>query len=302
MPEETPAAPQVSVVVPVRDGAAQLPALLDALGAQADAPPFEVVVVDNGSRDSTAAIAERHPVVRLVVREPRPGSYAARNAGVAAASAPALAFTDADCTPCPTWLAAGTAALQGAHLVGGAIEQRRSARPTVWEVYDRATYLDQAELVTTQRFAATANLFVRREVFDAVGLFDAALRSSGDLEFGHRAAAAGFALAFSPEARVAHQPRSTLAGTWRLHRRLGAGWAALARRGLRPPAWRDQAMRMPLDWVQHAVAQRGERLRRRALLPVHAVVLAARWTGWAWGWLREGRRAPTARSGEGHGR
>ncbi|HEV2752263.1 MAG TPA: glycosyltransferase, partial [Solirubrobacteraceae bacterium] len=55
MPGPTP--PAVSVIVPARDAAATLPATLAALGAQAGAPEHEVLVVDNGSRDATAALA-----------------------------------------------------------------------------------------------------------------------------------------------------------------------------------------------------------------------------------------------------
>ncbi|MGE4428832.1 MAG: glycosyltransferase, partial [Solirubrobacteraceae bacterium] len=67
---ETPA---FSVVVAVRDGAGTLPLLLDALAAQRDAPAFETIVADDGSRDATAAIAATHPVGARVVSVDRPG-------------------------------------------------------------------------------------------------------------------------------------------------------------------------------------------------------------------------------------
>lgn len=278
--------PLVSVVVPVRDGASDLPPLLAGLAAQEGVASFEVLVVDNGSRDATAEVAGAHDIVTRVIRERRPGSYSARNAGLAQARSPIVAFTDADCIPEPGWLAAGLEALADADLAGGAIEQVRSSEPTWWEIYDRATYLDQERLVLDQRFAATANLFVRRSVFDQVGPFDSRLRSSGDLELCQRAVDAGFRLVYAPEARVLHRPRRTLRGTWNLHRRLGAGWADLARLGVRPRAWRDRAMLIPLSWVAHAVAERGDPLRRRQLVIVHGTVTMARWVGRASAALR----------------
>ena len=271
-----PAALPVSVVVPVLDDARRLAACLDALAAQAGAPPFEVVVVDNGSSDDSVAVARRAAVQPVVVREPRRGSYAARNAGIAASCGARLAFTDADCVPAPDWVARGVAA-PGA-VVGGAVVMTPSAAPTAWERYDRALYLRQDELVR-QGFAATANLWVDREVLDAVGPFDPVLRSSGDLEWGRRAGRAGFPVAYAADVVVAHAPRTDRRGTWRLHRRLGAGWSALAQRGEWPGVLADPALRLPLGAVVDAVAADGPPLRRRQLAPVHAVAVAARLTG-----------------------
>lgn len=271
--------PAVTVVIPVRDGAAVLGGCLDALAAQQGAPPFEVVVVDNGSRDATAALARAHPVVDRVVCEPRRGSYAARNAGIAAARAPVLAFTDADCRPRPQWLRHGTAALAGADLVGGEVTAAASERPTTWERYDRATYLDQGRAVRDEGYAATANLLVRACVLQAVGPFDPALRSSGDLEWGRRATGAGHRLVHAPDAVVEHLPRRGLRDTWRLHRRLGAGWRDLARAGLRPPAHAEPALRVPLRWAAGRVLADGLGRHRARITIVHATAMAARWTG-----------------------
>ena len=272
-------APAVTVVVPVRDGAHLLPGCLDALAAQVGAPPFEVVVVDNGSTDGTGDVARAHPVVSRVVDAPTPGSYAARNAGIAAVHAPVLAFTDADCRPDPSWLRAGMDALADADVAGGDVRAAVSPRPTTWERYDRALYLDQGRAVRDEGYAATANVFVRREVFDRVGLFDASLTSSGDLEWGQRATAAGARLVHAPSAVVEHLPRRTARETWRLNRRLGAGWRALARRGQRPSAWREPALRVPLRWAAGRVLADGHGRHRLRITGVHATVLAARWTG-----------------------
>lgn len=255
---------------------------LDGLADQTlPAGDVEVLVVDNGSQDGSAEAAARHPLGPQVLSEPTRGAYAARNAGVALSNGPVIAFTDADCRPEPDWLAAGLAGLSAlaADLAGGRIRTQASDRPTVWERYDRATYLRQEQAVAVEGYAATANLFVRRHVLHAVGPFDAALRSSGDLEFCLRANRAGFSLVYLPDAVVWHQPRRTLSATWTLHRRLGTGWAQLAKRGQRPPWYADPALRLPLGTVVDAVATDGPPLRRRRLAPVHAMVLAARLTG-----------------------
>jgi GT2 family glycosyltransferase len=272
--------PHISVVIPVLNGAAVLPGCLDALAGQRDAPPFEVIVVDNGSRDATPRVAADHGVGARVLTEDARGPYAARNTGIAAARGDVVAFTDADCVPDPRWLGVGAAAIDGgADLVGGAIVQRLSPRPTVWERYDAAMYLAQDQYVLEQGFAATANLFVRVAVFARVGAFQPELVASGDQELCHRATAAGFRLVYEPSARIEHHPRRTLGETWSLHRKLGSGFAELARHGERGSAWRDPALRIPVHWVASRTDAHGAPLRARRIAHVHVVAMVARWVG-----------------------
>lgn len=100
MTPQTPAAaaPRVSVIMPVRDGAAWVAGAVASVIAQ-DFPDFELVVVDDGSGDATPAIldalAAGDPRIR-VLRQPRSGLVAALNAAIAVAQAPCLARLDAD--------------------------------------------------------------------------------------------------------------------------------------------------------------------------------------------------------------
>jgi hypothetical protein len=169
--------PDVSVVIPVRNDAERLGACLDALAAQVGGLTVQVIVADNGSSDGSAALANQHPAATTVVVESRRGSYAARNAGIAAADAPVLAFTDADCTPDPDWLVEGLRHLHGVDLAAGAVRMLVPREPSVWAVWDAAHYLNQ-EAFVADGFGATANLFVRRSTIDAVGPFDPAVTSS----------------------------------------------------------------------------------------------------------------------------
>ena len=278
-----PDPPEVSVIVPAFNAESTIEALLDGLASQVTARGFEVVVVNNASTDRTAAIVRSHHLAPRLIGEATRGSYAARDAGIRSAHGSIFAFVDADCVPAPEWLDAGMAAIEeGADLVAGRIDPRLGLSPTVWARYDAALYLDQAAQVAEEGFGATANLFVRRAVFDGVGEFDATLLSGGDLELCRRATAGGFVLAYADDAVVAHEPRSSLTSTWKLHRRLGAGWSELARRGLRGPWWRDPALRTSPGWVAWRSQRHANPLRVRHLLPVHLVAMGARW----WGRLR----------------
>src|SRR5215510_248981 len=87
----------LSVIVLNHNGRVWLPACLDALAAQRDAPPFEVILVDNGSSDGSAAFVESaHPRVRVVRLDVNAGFAAGNNAGARAAAGAWLAFLNND--------------------------------------------------------------------------------------------------------------------------------------------------------------------------------------------------------------
>jgi glycosyltransferase involved in cell wall biosynthesis len=94
----------ISVVVCSYNGARKIAGALHALTAQQCSVPFEIVVVDDGSTDTTASVAAGFDVV-LIRQQPNGGLSAARNAGIAAARGPIVAFTDDDCVPGTTWIA-----------------------------------------------------------------------------------------------------------------------------------------------------------------------------------------------------
>ena len=92
----------LSVIVCSLNGATGVDRVLRALRAQTIADRLQVVVVDDGSTDNTSEVASRH-VVTLVRHLVNRGLAAARNSGIAAATAPIVAFLDDDCEPEPAW-------------------------------------------------------------------------------------------------------------------------------------------------------------------------------------------------------
>jgi len=190
----------VSVIVPARNASATIDRTLTALAAQDLSDRFEVIVVDDGSSDSTVAVAARSGAT--VLRQEGLGPGQARNAGAAAASAPVLAFTDADCFPTSGWLREGLAALDGRDLVQGRVlpDPEAQLRPfdhTIWVVGESGLY-------------ETANLFVRRERFAEVGGFEDWLevrigkRLGEDVWLGWKLRRAGARSGFAPAALVHH--------------------------------------------------------------------------------------------------
>ena len=229
--------PRASVVVPTYGDWEALAGCLACLGAQTvPAADFEILVADNNpSAEPPAGLAL--PVNARRVREPAPGSYAARNAAAVEAQGGILFFTDADCRPEPDWIAAGLAAFDADPALG------RAAGPVVltatgpeWtapELYDRLFNLRQARYVA-RGYAATANLAVRRSAFERVGAFDASLRSSGDKEWNGRAAALDVPIAYVEAMRVRHPARASFEALAAKRARVAGGKTALRRRqGLR---------------------------------------------------------------------
>ena len=175
------------MIIPVRDRRDLLVACLDGLGAQTY-DRFEVVVVDDGSTDGSAEVAEEHACGGRPVRVVRHGgkgrgAVAARLAGVEEAGGDILAFTDSDCVPAPEWLAELVAAVDaGADVVQGRTEPARPPRPlerTVWGLGDDGLF-------------ATCNVAYRREAYDRAGGFDPEASDRLKFRLGGRARGLGF--------------------------------------------------------------------------------------------------------------
>jgi glycosyltransferase involved in cell wall biosynthesis len=206
---------RVSVVIPARNAEAMIGRTVAAACGQELAAEFEVVVVDDGSTDATAEIA-RAAGARVVSNGSAVGPADARNAGVVAASAPLIAFTDADCVPAPGWLRAGVAALERADLVQGRVEPEPGV--PVGPFDHVITVREETGLYET------ANLFVRREWFERIGGFkpfiDPADGHFGeDLVFGWAVRRAGGRSAFAPDALVHHEVVKRPASAWIKERR-----------------------------------------------------------------------------------
>ncbi|MCU0969811.1 MAG: glycosyltransferase [Rubrivivax sp.] len=128
---------RASVVVPTRDRAAVLRACLESLTRQT-APPgsFEVVVVDNGSRDETATVARSFGgrLALTLLHEPEPGLHAGRHAGARAARSDVLMFCDDDIEAEPGWVEAVVRRFEDPRvaLVGGNNRPLWGGVPPAW--------------------------------------------------------------------------------------------------------------------------------------------------------------------------
>jgi glycosyltransferase involved in cell wall biosynthesis len=203
-------APAVSVVIPSRDRAGYLEFALRSLTAQRGAGPHELLVVDDGSSDGTAGVAEQLGV-RCLRLAPGRGLNGARNAGIAATAAPIVAFVDDDVWAPPDWLRAlveGAGRHPEAGAYGGPIRARLEGPAP------RACGREPAPITTldlggedreTERVWG-ANFAVRREAVDQVGAFDERLIGSGDeAEWIDRLRASGRQVVYLAQAGLDHR-------------------------------------------------------------------------------------------------
>jgi glycosyltransferase involved in cell wall biosynthesis len=227
---------EISVIIPARDAAATLPDTLRGLTAQTLAP-VEVIVVDDGSTDATAAIAHDSPVVTRVIGAGGTGPARARNAGATATTAVKLAFLDADCTPSQTWLEHGARALDRADLVIG----RTTPAPGMpVGPYDRTLYVTGPNALYE-----SANMFVNKSLFQSLQGFESWLGPAGgkelgeDVWFGWRARRAGARIAFESRALAHHAVFPRTPGEYVSERLRLRFFPALVRR---IPELRDQLL------------------------------------------------------------
>jgi GT2 family glycosyltransferase/MoaA/NifB/PqqE/SkfB family radical SAM enzyme/SAM-dependent methyltransferase len=200
--------PEVSVIIPVHNGRATLPACLHAL-IQSSGVETEVVLVDDASTDGSGEASAGLPV-RVISLRDRVGASAARNRGAEESLAPILAFIDADVRVAPDTLGLMLQALRedpGLAALFGAYDTR-CPHPGFFSQYKN---LHHHYIHGTSRRDAwtfwTGCGAIRRGAFEAVGGFppqDSVGADLGDMELGYRLRRAGFRIALLPHIRVIH--------------------------------------------------------------------------------------------------
>lgn len=194
--------PFLSVIVPTRNRSALLARLLDSL-AGLDYPRWEAIVVDDGSTDDTAAVAERYrnggmPLTYLY--QPWSKMGAARNLGLEQAKGTIAAFTDDDCLVDPGWLGAIAEAFvrhpEAAGVQGKTVTNHAAMTP----------FTRQVEQLEGGQPYRTCNIAYPVSLLRRLGGFDTRLIRGEDVVMGMRALEHG-PIVFAPDAVVIHPPR-----------------------------------------------------------------------------------------------
>lgn len=230
----TAPAAKISVIIPVYNGAADVPELGTCLLSQTfPADQAEYVLVDNNSQDATLAqlqaLAQRAQQqgvrIRLASEASIQSSYAARNRGIQVSSGEILVFTDVDCRPQANWLEALVQPFlqPDVDLVVGEVEALPS-RHWLEQYAERAATLSQNHTLAHAfcPYGQTANLAVRRRLLDTVGLFRPYLTTGGDADLCWRLQReANAQIFFAEQAIVYHRHRRSLGELRRQWQRYG---------------------------------------------------------------------------------
>ena len=228
------AKPALSVVIPARNAAGTIGEQLEALVAQEWSRPWEVTVVDNGSTDATrelvAELSRRDPRVRLEQAVERTGIGYARNVGIRASRADAIAMCDADDVVHPGWVAAVGDALQAVEFVTGPLDVH--ALNADWLIRTRGLAIESGagSFMGVFPFAHSCNVGFQRSLVDRIGGFDETLRNGSDVELSYRAWRDGVPLHYLDEAVVSYRYRTTLRELWLQARAYGRAKPELVRR------------------------------------------------------------------------
>lgn len=218
--------PDVSVVIPTFNRRAQLQRTLEGLARQTGLDhDIEVIVVSDGSTDSTdewlASGATPLPVVGA--NQTNAGPAAARNRGIALATAPLVLFLDDDVVPTPELVARHLhhhRTLDDDQVVVGPMRTPDDVELSPWVrweqhmLYKQYDAMERGDWAATPRQFYTANASLARRHLDAAGGFDPSFRRAEDVELAYRLGDAGLQFVFAPDAVVLHYAERSF-DSWR---------------------------------------------------------------------------------------
>jgi O-antigen biosynthesis protein len=229
-PRDTPW-PRISVVVCTYNGSRTLRECLSGL-KQLEYTHYEIIVVDDGSRDNCAAIA-RECGVQVISTENR-GLSAARNIGMKAATGEIVVYIDDDAYPDPHWLMYLASAFQGS--THAAIGGPNLAPPDDGAIADCVVNAPGGPVHvlltdTVAEHIPGCNMAFRKSHLQAIGGFDPQFRSAGDdVDVCWRIQQRGWTIGFSAAAMVWHHRRNSVRTYWKQQRGYGKAEAQLERK------------------------------------------------------------------------
>jgi GT2 family glycosyltransferase len=217
----------VSIIVVNWNGRRYLVDCLDALLAQ-DVGPLQIVVVDNGSTDgSTEMIERRYPMVTLARQSRNLGFAAGNNAALPMCDGHFLALVNNDTRAEPTWLGELVDALERWPLAAGAcgtivaLDQPSRVTfttPKIDAVSARAIWVNSPAPLCRVDTLSGCGMLLRREVVDALGLFDEAyVAYYEETDWCARAIRAGHDVLYVPSAVIAHAERGSTSERYHLY-------------------------------------------------------------------------------------
>lgn len=192
---------EVSVVIPVFNDLKAIKLTLKALRNQTyPSDRFEIIIIDNGSSDGTREwLRKQQDIILLQESNHIESPYSARNRGIEISKSEIIVLLDSTCFPQNNWMEMGIRFFKKmkCDFFSGDVKFNFGNKHTAAKIYDSITNVQVKDSVIKRRCSQTANLWVRRYLFEKQGLFEEGVRSGEDISWTSRAVKAGYILSFS---------------------------------------------------------------------------------------------------------
>lgn len=223
--------PNISVIIPVYNGAKTISQTVECLLRQS-LKPAEIIVVDDGSTDETPSVLRGFDGEITVLSQSNSGPASARNHGVKVAKGDFAAFTDSDCLPDKDWLFNLALGFDNERIAGVGGVVRSAVQGLTGEYVDAIRLLDpQPDESGEIPYLITANACFRREVLIEAGLFNQRFRKPGGEEpdVCLRIRKLGYEFRFAEQALIHHHHRQTIGSLLKTIANYGEGLYVLSR-------------------------------------------------------------------------
>ena len=205
--------PSVSVIIPAYNAAAFIGDALAALEAQMYQGPLQIIVVDDGSTDTTKNVVEKYSRVKYFFQS-NAGPASARNFGAREASGEILLFTDSDCRPERAWIEkmANSFSVPDISVVAGSYGIANPGSLLARIIHNEIRYRHQALMPEFPRAFGSYNFAIRRAIFEAVGGFNTDYRTASgeDNDLSYKVLKSGGRIRFLRDALVDHYHQTDL--------------------------------------------------------------------------------------------
>ena len=198
--------PTISVIIPAYNASKTIRANIQAILDQTHSP-YEIIIVDDGSIDNTAAIIQSFSNVKYIYQD-NAGPATARNTGAKAATGDVLFFTDSDCVPNQDWLAKAISGFEesGVGVVCGSYDIANADSILARGIHAEILYRHHHLMPERPKAFGSYNFGVKKNVFFEVGGFSEqyAQASGEDNDLSYKIRKAGYDIYFQKAALVKH--------------------------------------------------------------------------------------------------
>ena len=195
----------VSVIVPFYNARKNIVECVESLLSQNySEKSYEIILVDNASRDEGPSLLEKFKSRITLIKEERRGHSFARNRGISSAKGDIIAFVDSDCVASKDWLKHLVSSFGRANAAVVAGEVKAYKPKSDVEIFYEGLMSQKKNLSYEHPYAVTANLAFLRSVSHDVS-FDNRFSQTEDVDFCWRLLEKGYRIEYQPDALVYHK-------------------------------------------------------------------------------------------------